>query len=206
MDAQRCTEFLNWFEELPTLKTVFLDDTSSVRITALTDTQVRSLMEATSLNLIEKFPWLSDELFGIQKEFESVASQQREMERSEILRVATLKREREAKSRPRLFLTKRAQWEHDTHISQLERMKENLEDEKSHGILLKERAKLRRLEYLESLEKLPFAHTLKACDHGIFRMTRTGIFVRHRLMRIGVEKCQGWTLKELLTFGHLLGP
>ena len=115
-----------------------------------------------------------------------------------------LNKEQEAKKKTRLFLTKRAQWEHDTRVSQLERLQRNLEDEKSNRILLSERAKMRRVEYLESMNKLAFVNVLKSCDQGVFRMTPTGKFVQERLLRIGAERCHGWALSDMLTAGHLL--
>ena len=205
MNAKQCLEFLNWFDTLPSLKSVFLENSDVIALRSVSNAQKILLDTTVGLRLIERFDWLSDELFEIDAELTGLVRDTKRSERSEILRVATLKREQAAKKKPRLFLTKRAQWEHDTHLSKLERMTKDLEDEKSQRILMKERAKMRRLEYFESLNKLSFVDALKSCDRGVFRITQTGRVIRERLSIIGVEHCHGWSLRDMLTMGHLLG-
>ena len=204
MNARQCLEFLNWFNDLPGLKSVFLDSADAIELRILSGAHIHYMETAISLNLIERFPWLSEELFAIGQDFDDLAKQAKTSERNELLRVATIKREKEAKNKARLFLNKRAQWEHDPRVSQLERLTRNLEDEKSNRILLNERAKMRRVEYLDSLNKLSFVHVLKSCDQGVFRLTPTGELIRDRLLNIGADRCHGWSLSDMLTAGHLL--
>ena len=204
MDARQCLEFLVWFETLPALKSAFRDNSSSFELASTSDGPGLDLPMCLSLRLVERFDWLSDELLGLRSDFEELQRQARESERSEILRVATNKRAKEATNRSRLFLTKRAQWEHDTRVSQLERMTQNLEDEKSDRILLQERAKIRRLEFIETVNKLAFSNALKCSESGVFRVTRTGNLVAKRLQALGPKRCQGWSLQDILTVGHLL--
>ena len=206
MDAHDWLSFFRWLDSLPKCHQALREDLTYQSIISVPDACLPTLEKACTHRFIQRFDWLSNEVQGLLDDMQTIQSSQRNAQRNEILRVATAKRQAENKKKGVLFSSRRAKWEKDTEMSRLEKQSIALKDEHAQHVEAQALLVTRRIEMLESLNKLPNIDEIKLCSSGIYRLKQSGKKVWKKLLHIGEASCHGWALEDILEIGHLLPP